>query len=211
MRKAFSIAILATMVCGGVMAQGLIKAPGRATTGPMAGPDSVTVNAFGGNLEVNSCTGCNFDELAGGYFVWGPNNCETPGTTQWIGVPFISKRTGATRTLTAGIEIDPACLSTGTAVTLSIYTDDCTTGPGASIAAGRATVSTGPCIPAKARVATNLVLGTRYWVVATTTTAPAQAGLDSIWYASNQAEIGGNVSNGGWFFFSGLVPSFSVD
>jgi len=193
------------------MAQGLVKAPGRATTGPMPGPDSLTVNGFGGNLEVNPCTGCNFDEVSGGYYVWGTNNCEAPGTTQWIGVPFISKRTGTTRQLTAGIEIDPACVSTGTAVTLSIYSNDCTTGPGVSIGAGVARVSTGPCIAARARAAVSLLAGTRYWVVATTNASPAQDNLSAIWYGSNQAQIGGNVAQGGWFFFSGFVPSFSVD
>ena len=81
MRNTISVAILATMVCGAAMAQGPVRAPGRPTTGPMAGPDFPTANKFGGNLEVNACTGCNFDEVSGGYYVWGTNNCETPGTT----------------------------------------------------------------------------------------------------------------------------------
>jgi len=185
-----------------------VRAPGRQTTG-RAQPDSLAVNGFGGNLEVNTCTGCNFDEVAGGYYVWGTNNCISPGTTQWIGVPFVSKKTGTTRQVTAGIELDPACGTSTNSVTIGIYADDCTTGVGTLIASGRATVSAGPCIAARARIAAALTAGVRYWVAATTTAQ--QNGLDSIFYASNQAEIGGNVANGGWFFFSGLSPAFSVD
>jgi hypothetical protein len=172
-------------------------------------PESVQVNAFGGNLEVNTCTGCNFDEVNGGYYVWGSLNCEGSGVTQWIGVPFISKRTGTTRTVTAGIELDNACTSLGTQVTLGIYNDDCTTGVGTLIASANARVSAGPCNAARARVAAALTAGTRYWVAATTTAAQDQ--LSGIWYGSNQSQIGGNVASGGWFVFSGFVPSFSVD
>ena len=49
-------------------------------------PDSVAVNGFGGNLENNTCTSCNFDEVGGGYYIWGSNNCIAPGTTQVIDV-----------------------------------------------------------------------------------------------------------------------------
>ena len=75
------------------MAQDLVKAPGRATTGP-AEPLAQGFNRFGGNLEVNPCNGCNFDEINGGYFVWGVDNCESPGTTQWIAVPFKARKSG---------------------------------------------------------------------------------------------------------------------
>ena len=81
MIKKISVAILATMVCGAAMAQGLVRAPGRETA-PMREPMAPDVNRFGGNIEVNTCTGCNFDEVNGGYYVWGVNNCEAPGTTQ---------------------------------------------------------------------------------------------------------------------------------
>jgi len=174
-------------------------------------PDSILINGFGGNLETNACTGCNFDEVSGGYFVWGMNNCNTPGTTQWIGAPFISKKTGNTKTVTAGIELDPGCAGTGTQVTLGIYADDCTTGVGTLIASGVARVSAGPCITARARVVAALTAGTRYWVAATTTAGATQIGLEAIWYGSNQSQIGGNVASGGWFVFNGFVPSFSVD
>lgn len=190
------------------MAQGLVRAPGRDTA--PSREMSPLVNGFGGNLETNACTGCTFDEVDGGYYVWGTNNCIAPGTTQWIAVPFICKRTGNTRQITAGVELDPACPTSTTAVTLGIYNDDCTTGVGTVIATGNARVSAGPCIAARARVAAALTAGTRYWVAATTV-SPTQDGFDGIWYGSNQAQIGGNVASGGWFFFSGFVPSFSVD
>ena len=49
--------------------------------------------------------------------------------------------------------------------------------------------------------------GIKYWVVATTNAA--QAGLDAIWYASNNAQIGLNVGIG-WFQFTGGTPGFMV-
>jgi hypothetical protein len=209
MRKTISVVMLATLVCGAAMAQGLVRAPGRETA-PMREPMAPDVNRFGGNLELNTCTGCNFDEISGGYFVWGTNNCTAPGTTQWIGVPFVARVSGNTRSISAGIEINPACPTSTNSVTLSIYSDDCTTGPGVALASARALVPVGPCMLARARVQTALTAGTRYWVVATTV-SPQQDGLDAIWYGSNQSQIGGNVASGGWFFFNGFVPSFSVD
>jgi hypothetical protein len=173
-------------------------------------PDSVLVNGFGGNLETNTCTGCNFDEVNGGYYVWGSMNCEGSGVTQWIGVPFVAKKTGTTRTVTAAIELDNACTSLGTQVTLGIYADDCTTGVGTLIASAAARVtSTGPCVTTRARVTAALTVGVRYWVAATTTST--QDSFSGIWYGSNQSQIGGNVASGGWFVFNGFVPAFSVD
>jgi hypothetical protein len=206
--KKLSLAIVATMACGTLMAQGLVKAPGR-STGPAQNPDSVQVNGFGGNIETNACTGCNFDEVGGGYYVWGTNNCIAPGTSQWIAVPFISKRSGTTRQVSAGIELDAACATSTNQVTLGIYNDDCTTGVGTVIAVGKAVVSPGPCVLAVARVRATLVAGTRYWVAATTTST--QNGLDSIWYESNQGQLSGNVANGGWFLFGSNWGAFSVD
>ena len=199
--------MLVTLACGTAMAQ--VRAPGRAT-GPAQQPDSLLVNGFGGNLETNPCTLCNFDEVDGGYYGWGSLNCEGSGVTQWIAVPFIAKKTGTTRTITAGIELDNACTSAGTSVTLGIYNNDCTTGVGTAIATGAARVtSTGPCVTTRARVAAAVTAGTRYWVAATTTAT--QDSFSGIWYGSNQGQIGGDVASGGWFTFSGFVPAFSVD
>lgn len=192
------------------MAQGLVKAPGR-NTAPRPAGDSPLANSIGGNLETNTCTGCDFDEVNGGYYVWGANNCIAPGTTQWIAVPFVAKVTRAPRSISAGLELDPDCPTSTTQVTLGIYADDCTTGVGTLLVSARANVSAGPCIKALARLrnAPVLTAGTRYWVAATTDAN--QNGFDGIWYGSNQSQIGGNVSSGGWFVFNGFVPSFSVD
>jgi len=192
------------------MAQGLKTAPGRESIVPMRAPDSIDVT-FGGNLIVDPCTACNYDSVAGGYYVWGTNNCISPGTTQWIAVPFISNATGVPKKITASITLDPACTTTTNQVTLGIYTDVCGTGPGVVLASGKAIVPPAPCAVAVAslRTAPSLTAGTKYWVVATTTAA--QDGLDAIWNASNTSQIGGDVANGGWFQFSGFVPGFMVN
>src|ERR1051326_1118230 len=95
-------------------------------------------------------------------------------------------------------------------LTLGIYSDTCA-GPGTLLASGVATVPAAPCAVATARLrgAPAHVAGTKYWVGATTV-SPTQDGLSGIWYASNQSQIGGNVSSGGWFQFSGFVPGFQV-
>jgi hypothetical protein len=208
--KKISVTILATLACGAVMAGELHKAPGRQSIVPLRAPDAADV-IFGTNLEVDPCTGCNYDSINGGYYVWGTNNCISPGTTQWIAVRFIAKATGTPRRISASINLDPACPTSTNQVTLGIYTDVCGTGPGAVLASGRAIVPAAPCALAVAslRTTATLTAGTPYWVVATTNAT--QDGLDAIWYGSNQALIGGNVANGGWFQFSGFTPGFMVN
>ena len=207
--KKLSLAIIATMACGTLMAQGLVKAPGR-QTGPAQNTESVQVNGFGGNIETNACTGCNFDETVGGYYIWGTNNCVAPGTIQWIAVPFISKRSGTTRQVSVGVESDIAnCATASNQVTVGIYNDDCTTGVGTAIATARATISAGPCVLSVARLRAALVAGTRYWVAVTTTSA--QPNVQAVWYTSNQGDLSGNVAAGGWFLFGSNWGAFSVD
>jgi hypothetical protein len=211
--------ILATLACGAAMAQNMKVAPGRSAVVPLRMPDAITAGApFGTNLVLDACTGCNYDSVAGGYYVWGVNNCESPGTTQWIAVPFWASKSGTPRRISASINLDNLCTSTGNQVTLSIFDDSCPGGvgtqsvPGAVLASGRAVVPAAPCALAVASIRTTATLtqGNKYWVVATTQGA-TQDGLSGIWYASNQSLIGGNVANGGWFSFSGLVPGFQVD
>lgn len=217
--KKISLAIVATFALGAMAfagSQNLRTAPGRAVTSPMSGLDA-PLAILGQNLVVDACTGCSYDSLSGGYYVWGTNNCESPGTTQWIGVPFWASASAAPRRISAGINLDNACTSTSTQVTMQIAADACPgtgnlSAPGAVIASGRANVPAAPCALAIANVrnAPALVAGGKYWVLAVTSGA-TQDGLSAIWYASNEALIGGNVANGGWFSFSGLVPSFRVD
>src|SRR5690242_19163720 len=118
--KAVTLAVLATMACGTVMAQNLHVAPGRASVVPMR-DSAPPAGTFGGNLVVDPCTGCNYDSVSGGYYVWGTNNCISPGTTQWIGARFISSKTATTKQVLASITLDPACSTATTQVTLSIY------------------------------------------------------------------------------------------
>ena len=208
--RKLSYACVAILICGTAMAGDLIRAPGRSSIVPLRDIDVPDAAPLGTNLTVDPCTGCNYDSNAGGYYVWGLNNCETPGTTQWIAVPFIASHSAAPRQILASINLDNVCVSSGTQVTLGIYSDTCA-GPGTLLASGVATVPAAPCAVATARLrgAPALVAGTKYWVGATTV-SPTQDGLSGIWYASNQSQIGGNVSSGGWFQFSGFVPGFQV-
>jgi hypothetical protein len=217
--KKISIAFVATLALGTMAfaggSQNLRTAPGRSVVSSMS-TDSTLAVPFGNNLVLDACTGCNYDSLSGGYYVWGTNNCESPGTTQWIAVPFYSAKAGIPRKISASINLDNACTSTSSKVTLSIYSDACAgagnlSAPGTSLVGGAATVPAAPCAVANAtlRNAPSLTLGTKYWVVATTSGA-TQDGLSAIYYASNPSLIGGDVANGGWFSFSGLVPGFTV-
>lgn len=194
------------------MAQDLKVAPGRHIAVPMAATDQTQAPPFFSNLTVDPCTTCNYDSAAGGYFVWGVNNCFSPGTSQWIAVGFVAAKTGIPKSLSAAITQDTSCVGTGTQVTLSVFTDACGLGPATSLMSGVATVAAAPCALTTARIRTtaSLTLGTKYWLVATTTTGATQNGLEAIWYGSNGSQIGGNVAAGGWFQFSGFVPAGSV-
>ena len=198
------------------MAQDLKVAPGRQSVVPMAAPDQVQAAPFFSNLTTDPCTTCNYDSAAGGYFVWGVNNCTTPGTSQWIAVPFVSGKTGIPKTLSAAIVQDTGCVGTGTKVTLSVYTDACGLGPAVLVPGltGTGTVAATTCLLTKVTIrtgGTSLTLGTKYWLVATTDASATQNGLNAVWYASNGSQIGGNVAAGGWFQFSGFVPAGSVN
>ena len=198
------------------MAQDLKVAPGRHDVGSLKAPDSGTLhrlNRFGGNLIVDPCTGCSYDIVAGGYYVWGKDNCQISGTAQSIAVPFIAKCTGHPREISASINLDNTCTSGSNVVTLGIWTDNCGMGPGTMLDSARARVPQDPCelTVAKAGRDIELTKDTKYWVVAMAT-SPDQDGLSAIWYASNKAQIGYSLEDGlGWSQFSGLVPGFSVD
>ena len=115
--KAVMLTLLATLTCGTVMAQSLRVAQGRAPVVPMRNADAVTA-VFGSNLVVDPCSSCNYDSVSGGYYVWGANNCISPGTTQWIGVRFIAAASGTPRRISTSITLDPACSAGTDQVTL---------------------------------------------------------------------------------------------
>ena len=135
---------------------------------------------FGSNLLRTPCNTCRYSD-AGGYFVVGPDNCISPGTTQWLAVSFIAAATGVPDRISAAIILfDPSDCPTNE-VRLSIYTDACyPRGPGKRLVSGVATVPKAPCDMAVAKLQKNaptLTKGTKYWVVATTTAN--QSGLDA--------------------------------
>jgi hypothetical protein len=207
--KKTGLAIFATLACGAVMAQELERAPGQPVVVPYTASDASKVT-FGRNLFLEPCSDCNYDSSAGGYFLWGPNNCTSPGRLEWLAVPFIAAATGVPERISAAIILtNPAACPTNK-VTLSIYTDACfPRGPGKPLVSGTATAVEAPCALAVARLrnAPTLTKGTKYWVVATTNAQ--QTGLDSNWYGSNNAQYANNTGSG-WIQFAGGTPAFKV-
>jgi hypothetical protein len=165
--------------------------------------------AFGGNLFVDPCTGCNYDSNGSGFDVRGPRNCTSPGTVHWDAVPFVAAKSGVPKRVSASIILRNAASCPENKVTLSLYTDDCDLGPGTPLVSGVATVPTAPCdlATAKLRNAPSLQKGVKYWVVASTTAQ--QAGLDASWYGSNDAQyaIGPGFE---WTQFNAVTPAFLV-
>ena len=171
-------------------------------------PTDASQRAFGSNLFVDPCTGCNYDSNGAAFDVRGPDRT-SPGTFQWDAVPFIASKSGVPHRISASIIVKDSVKCPYNKVTLSLYTDNCDLGPDSPLASGIATVPTAPCDLAVAKLssAPPLVQGVKYWVVATTN--DQQAGLDATWYASNDAEFG--LSPGyEWLQFGGVTPGFLV-
>jgi hypothetical protein len=125
---------------------------------------------------------------------------------------FIASATGVPEQISAAIILyDPTDCPTKT-VTLSIYTDACwPIGPGTSLVSAVATVPSASCGLAVAKLAntpTLLIKGTKYWAVATTDAQ--QAGLDSSWYGSNNAQYALNMGDG-WQHVNGITPALMVE
>ncbi len=200
--------LLGILACGAVMAEEPDFALGG--SGLRNAPVAQRVT-MGGNLFVEPCSSCNYNSDAPGYFVVGPDNCINPGTTQWIGVPFIAAGTGVPKQISAPIIVaDPRNCPTRE-VTLSIYTDACyPVGPGTPLVSAvasklpRATCNMGV---AKLTNAPTLVKNQKYWVVATT--SADQSSLDARWYGSNNAQYAAN-SGTGWTQTNGWTPAFLV-
>jgi hypothetical protein len=165
--------------------------------------------AFGSNLFVDPCTGCNYDPNAGGFDVRGPDNCASPGSTIWLGVSFVANKTGVPQRILAPIILNNPAFCPQNKVTLSLYTDNCGEGPGSLLVSGEATVQTDACqmAVAKLRRAPALIKGTKYWVTATTT--GEQSALDASWFASNNAQLADHLGFG-WSQFTAGTPAFEV-
>jgi hypothetical protein len=170
-------------------------------------PIDASHRAFGSNLFVDPCTGCNYDSNGSGFDVRGPENCNSESLS-WTAVPFVAAKSGVPTRISAAIILyNPDCPYNK--VTLSLYTDNCDVGPDTPLASGVATVPAAPCDLAVARLrnAPALVQGVKYWVTATTN--DQQAGLDATWYASNAAQFASNAGFG-WGQATAGTPGFSV-
>ncbi len=173
-------------------------------------PAGAPGRAFGGNLFVDPCTGCNYDPHGSGLDVRGPDNCLSPGNLTWTAVPFIAAKSGVPTRISASIIVYAFCQKNNT-VTLSLYTDNCGSGLGEPLVSGIATVPGSPdlCQLAVAKLsgAPALQEGVKYWVVASTDENQAQ--LDATWYGSNNAQFGANLGYG-WLQFGAGTPGFLV-
>jgi hypothetical protein len=172
-------------------------------------PVDASHRAFGSNLFVDPCTGCNYYAVgsSSGFDVRGPENCNSESLS-WTAVPFVAAKSGVPTRISAAIILyNPDCPYNK--VTLSLYTDNCDVGPDTPLASGVATVPAAPCDLAVARLrnAPALVQGVKYWVTATTN--DQQAGLDATWYASNAAQFASNAGFG-WGQATAGTPGFSV-
>jgi hypothetical protein len=170
-------------------------------------PIDATHQAFGSNLFLDPCTGCNYNSNGSGFDVRGPENCNSESLS-WTAVPFVAAKSGVPTRISASIILyNPDCPYNK--VTLSLYTDNCDFGPDTPLASGIATVPGTPCDLAVARLrnAPALVQGVKYWVTATT--SDQQAGLDATWYGSNGAQLGLNAGFG-WLQFTAGTPGFLV-
>jgi hypothetical protein len=209
-RKTFitSCCLLAVIACGTAFAQ-----QGKITSGPYQGPkvpmgplEPPAAAPFFTNLGANdACTSCNYS-TANGFLLLGPNNCFSPGATQWLAYPFISTKAGSVRQVILAITNDTAlCTPTSSKFTVAIYSDGCTSPrmPGTQL--GTAVVATAgisPCTVATANFAhagVTLVAGTTYWVVVTTSTASTQIATTAVWWETFSAESSVNFNDGnGW-------------
>ncbi|HEY2713630.1 MAG TPA: hypothetical protein VGI60_14040 [Chthoniobacterales bacterium] len=198
------LAILALAACGAVMGQEVSKGRGE------IGTDAAARITFGSNFVADPCQTCKYNSNPlSGYFVWGRDNCTSPGDLQSVAVPFIAAADGIpNRILTSIILNDPANCPTNT-VTLGLYTDTCGDGPGTLLAQADATVAGAACelTIAKLTAAPAITQGTKYWITATTTAA--QTGLDSRWYASNNALYAFDLGEG-WQASNGTTPAFAI-
>lgn len=207
---------VAIMVCGTAMADTL-RAPGpwSGPRVPMAAPEAPAAAPFYSNLVVDPCTACNYDTVDG-VFLIGPNNCFAPGVTQWLAYPFVSTKTGAVRRVSLAVTDSGQCVASSNKFTVAIYSDNCTGAPATQIgSAVIATAAAAPCALTNANfgpAGVSLTAGTKYWVVATTSTAPNQMGTTALWWGVNTALSSLNLNDGnGWQLFAAGTPGgFSV-
>lgn len=201
-----------TLACGALSASDLKVAPAREHATYVG--SSFDINPMA-NVTIFSNLSSDptnlYNAAAGGYYVCGLT-CADVGTDQWIGIPFTNKVADHATTIQAAI----GYISGTKRVLLGIYTDNPGVGPGTLLGQGAATniPDSGTCctlVQVKVGGTTGLALtaNTKYWIVATSDDNRAPD-FEGVWQASYTSDIGGNVSNAGWFTFSGLVPAGAV-
>jgi hypothetical protein len=203
------LGIFVALACGAMLAEEPETILGGSLNGSETAAEVARIT-LGSNLFVEPCNSCNYDSNENGYAVVGPDNCLSPGTTQWIAVPFIAAATGVPKQISAPIiVVDPRHCPTRQ-VTLSIYTDVCyPIGPETPLVSAVATLPRAACNMGVAKLtnAPTLTRGQKYWVVATTNAD--QSGLDANWKPSNDAQCAINTG-AGWTQTNGGTPAFLV-
>ena len=140
---------------------------GKMRSGPYHGPMAPTMTAPDApdaviftNLEANACTGCNYS-TDNGYFVLGPNNCFSPGATQWIAYPFVARTSQAVTRVRLAVTDSGFCVAGSNRFTVAIYSDNCTNTPGTQI--GNAVMLLLPLHPVRWPLPISLVQVFRLW------------------------------------------------
>lgn len=219
------------MACGAVMAQSFGPSKALKVAPPQKGCTGVPYQQAmpdwpGSPIFTNLApgfVGSLYDCGAGGYYVLGPGqSCLPPGCTpgvdcfaeQWIAVSFWTGPAGGTAgRLQAGIVQEGTCPA-GARVRLGIWSDDggAPSAPLAPIIERVAVVPTTCGMLAQVAIpATPLAPNTKYWLTARTAAGAANQNLATIWYASNNAQIGAQIAaTPPWFAFSGLTPAGAV-
>lgn len=209
------------MACGTAVAQQakIQSGPYPRPIAPMAAPSApaatapnapAAVGPFYSNLDINPCTSFRYS-TDNGYFVWGPNNCIQPGTTQWIAYPFVARKTGSVAQVQVSVTDSGFCVAGSNQFTVAIYNDACTNTPGTQL--GNSVVVTAPAAPPALAVANfstagvSLTQNAKYWVVVTTSGASTQMSTTAVWWMANIAHAPFNKNDGnGWIAFPDGAP-----
>ena len=162
-----TLGIVAALACGALMAEEPDVVLGGNVNESQNAVKARRVT-LGGNLFVEPCNSCNYDSNKNGPAVVGPDNCLSPGTTQWVGVPFIAAATGVPKQISVPLIVRDPRNCPSREVTLSIYSDACyPVGPGTPLVSAVARLPRATCNLGLAKLtnAPTLIRGQKYWVV----------------------------------------------
>jgi|SRR5581483_878922 len=197
-----------TLACGALMAQNLKVAPRSAQVRYIGPPSAAAPNATAfifnnlGGPPTNL-----YNALSGGYYVCG-STCADIAQDQWIGLQFYNKTASHAGQIFAAI----GYFSGTKKVNLGIYTDN--GGVLGTLLAGGSTTNIPPAntccqLASVSFTPVALAANTYYWVAATADDVNA-SDFDSVWNPTNQANIGADVAQTGWFAFTGYVPGVAI-